>query len=181
VVRARHVEPGESVAPGQPLLGLYAPDAMRVEVQLPQSEAQAVRQAATVTVVLADGQRVVATKVTVFPAADPTSHALGVRMLLPVLQRPPQPGTTAQVLFPSATAALLRLPRSVIAQRGELSGVYVLDDGRLTLRQLRLGTRQGDQVEVLAGLAANEVIVTNPVAALQALQAQRGAVRAVND
>lgn len=181
VVRARHVEPGESVVPGQPLLALYAPSAMRIEVQLPQSEAAAVRGAAKASVILADGQRVQAAKVIVFPAADPASHAVAVRIELPQLQRPPLPGTTAQVLFPSATAPILRLPEEAIVQRGELSGVYVLADARLTLRQLRLGARDGAQVEVLAGLVGNEVIVTNPVAALQALRAQRAAAGTAND
>ncbi len=38
IVAARQVEPGETVSPGQPLLTLYAPGELRVEVQVPQSE-----------------------------------------------------------------------------------------------------------------------------------------------
>ena len=49
----------------------------------------------------------------------------------------------------------------------------MLADGRLTLRQLRLGAREGDHVEVIAGLKPGEVIATDPVAALQALVAAR--------
>ena len=58
-------------------------------------------------------------------------------------------------------------------QRGELTAVYVLDGEQLLLRQLRLGRRDGDAVTVLAGLKPGERVATDPVAAMQALQARR--------
>ena len=111
---------------------------------------------------------------TVFPSADTASHAVRVRVQLPPLDTPPQPGMTAKVAFPAVRgAALPRIPASALVQRGEVNAVYVLADGRLTLRQLRLGAREGDHVEVIAGLKPGEVIATDPVAALQALVAAR--------
>ena len=71
--------------------------------------------------------------------------------------------------------ATLRIPRGAVAQRGELSGVYVLADGRLSLRQLRLGATVGEEVEVLAGITPGEVVASDPVAALAALSAARKA------
>ena len=44
----------------------------------------------------------------------------------------------------------------------------------VTLRQLRVGERVGDEVEVIAGLHAGERIAVDPVAAMQALAAARG-------
>ncbi len=60
-------------------------------------------------------------------------------------------------------------------QRGELSGVYVVRDGRLLLRQLRLGATQDGRVDVIAGLAPGEVIARDPLAATRAIAAQRQA------
>ena len=81
---------------------------------------------------------------------------------------------TAKVAFPAVRgAALPRIPASALVQRGEVNAVYVLADGRLTLRQLRLGAREGDHVEVIAGLQPGEVIATDPVAAVRALVAAR--------
>ena len=62
-----------------------------------------------------------------------------------------------------------------MVRRGELTGVYVVQDGRLLLRQLRLGAQIGDSVEVISGLKAGDVVARDPVAALQALAAQRKA------
>ena len=176
IVSARRVEPGESIALGQPLMSVYAPGALRIQVQVPQSDANAIRAANKAQVVLADGRPVGALEVTVFPSADPATHSVSVRVVLPALKNPPQPGATAKVVFEiPGGISVVQIPRSALMQRGEVSGVYVLDGNRLSLRQLRLGQRVGEQVEVLAGLKGGETIATDPVAALQALAAQREA------
>ncbi|MGV8931447.1 MAG: efflux RND transporter periplasmic adaptor subunit [Luteimonas sp.] len=183
IVSARLVEPGESVAPGQALLSVYAPGALRLEVQVPQSDAIAIRAVNRAEVVLADGRRIAAAAVSVFPAADPATHSVGVRVTLPDVAQAPHPGTTAKIVFPisaSDDARALHVPVSALVQRGEISGVYVRLDDHLVLRQLRLGQRTGDDVEVLAGIKAGETIATDPVAAVQALAAQRKA-RAEHD
>ena len=182
IVSARRVEPGESVISGQSLMSVYAPLALRIQVQVPESDAVAIRAANSAQVVLADGRSVAASAITVFPAADPATHSVAVRISLPELANAPLPGATAKVLFPiPGGGALLRIPASAIVQRGEVSGVYVLADSRLALRQLRMGWRIGDQVEVLSGLKSGEMIATDPVAALQALTAQRATVVAGNE
>lgn len=179
IVSARHVEPGESLSPGQPLVAVHAPGALRIEVQVPQSDADAIRALGAARVVLDDGRSMDAATVVVFPAADPSTHSVGVRVTLPDTTNPPRPGSTAKVQFPIPGAAgVVHVPQSVVVQRGEVSGAYVIEGNRLSLRQLRLGRRIGDQVEVLAGLKAGETLARDPVAALQALAAQRKAAEA---
>jgi RND family efflux transporter MFP subunit len=174
IVTARQVEPGETVAPGQPLLTLYAPGELRIEIQVPQSDADGIRAAAAARLVLADGRRIEASKVIVFPSADPVAHSTNVRVLLPALQSPPQPGQTVRVIFPGlGGSAGIWLPARAVVQRGELSGVYVIQDNSIVLRQLRLGRQVGGNVEVIAGLKAGERVATDPVAALQVIVQRR--------
>ena len=178
VVAARLVEPGESIGVGQPLMTIYAPDALRIEVSVPQSDAEAIRAYPAARVRLGDGRGIDPAGVTVFPAADAASHAVRIRLDLPALDPVPAPGTTAKVVFEAAAGpALPRIPESAIAVRGEISAAYVLVDGRLSLRQLRLGQRAGDSVEVIAGLAPGEAVAADPVAARQALAAARREAR----
>lgn len=182
IVSARRVEPGESIVPGQALMSVYAPGALRIEVQVPQTDADAIRAANRARVLLADGRSLDAAAVVVFPAADPATHSVGVRIQLPDLPDAPQPGVTAKVLFPiGGDQGGPMIPRAAVAQRGEVSGVYVLADNRLGLRQLRLGQTIGDRVEVLAGLKPGDVVATDPVAAVQALAAQRKAMGAAHE
>ena len=92
-----------------------------------------------------------------------------VRIQLPALDPAPLPGTTARVVFRAVKGtAHARIPASALVRRGEINGVYVLADGRLSLRQLRLGETLGDEVEVISGLKAGERIVTEGVGKLQA-------------
>jgi RND family efflux transporter MFP subunit len=183
IVAARRVEPGETVGPGQPLLTVYAPDALRIEVRVPQSAADAIRAKPQARVVFDDGRSVEAREVVVYPAADPTSHSVPVRVALPRIDdAAPAPGATAKVVFPIAGGdGGVRIPDVAIARRGELTAVYVVKDGRVLLRQVRLGARHGDAVDVLAGLAAGEVVARDPAEALRSLAAARVAQGGPND
>ena len=157
IVSARRVEPGESVAPGQPLMSVYAPGALRIEVQVPQSDAVAIRAANKARGCCSPtAVRVDAAEVTVFPAADPATHSVSVRVVLPEVENAPQPGVTAKVRFPDrrrrSVAAAFRSARSCSAAKSAAS-TWSQATG-LSLRQVRLGQRLGDQVEVLAGLTS---------------------------
>lgn len=186
VVARRDVEPGETVAPGQPLMSVYAPGELRIEVSVPQTRADAIRRDPRARVLLPDGREATPPGVIVFPAADALSHSVAVRVTLPLLTPPPAPGTTAKVVFDVETegqsaGTIVRIPASSIAQRGELSGVYVRQGDRLLLRQVRLGARSGDAVEVISGLRAGDVLSRDPVAALQAIVAQRSAAASAHE
>jgi RND family efflux transporter MFP subunit len=170
IVSTRDVEPGESVAPGQLLMTVFAPDALRIEVRVPQAEADLIRAQPLARVVFDDGRRIEVSDVVVFPAADAGTHTVPVRIQLPALYPPPLPGSTARVVFPGVKgAAHPRIPVSALVRRGEINGAYVLAEGRLGLRQLRLGETLGDEVEVISGLKAGERIATDPVRAAQVL------------
>ena len=174
------VEPGESVVfggnliAGQTLMTVFSPDALRIEVGVPQADAEKIRARPQAKIAFDDGRRIDAAQVTVFPSADAATHSVKVRVALPALDPVPLPGSTARVSFPAVRgAAYPRIPASAVVRRGEVSAVYVIAAGRPSLRQLRLGGQSGDTVEVIAGLQAGETIAADPVAALQALVAAR--------
>jgi hypothetical protein len=47
-------------------------------------------------------------------------------------------------------------------RRGELAGVFVVEDGVARLRWLRIGRESGGEVEVLAGLDGADAVVADP-------------------
>ena len=73
----------------------------------------------------------------------------------------------ARVHFVIGQAEKLTVPAVAVLRRGEVAAVYVqMPDGRLSLRQLRLGDLVGPgEIEVLAGLLAGDKVVTDPVKA----------------
>lgn len=178
IVTERHVEVGEAVNPGQPLISGLSLDKLRVNVQIPQSDMAAIREHAKAALVLADGKRIDAEQVIVFPYADATTHTFSVRLELPQAETGLQPGMTAKAAFVIGESERLMVPESALVRRSEVTAVYVVSDGRVSLRQIRLGHRFGNEVEVLAGLAAGDALAADPVAAgvyLSRLHAQESA------
>jgi len=166
-VTKRFVQVGEEVRPGEPLISGISLKALRVAVQIPQTAAGAVRKYSAADVILdqATGKRVTAAKITVFPFADPQTHSFSVRLELPEVDTGLYPGMTVKCAFEVGEAKKLLIPVSALVQRSEVSGVYVVKGDRVGLRQLRLGHRYGERVEVLAGLSGGEQIAADPIAA----------------
>ncbi|MBD8524868.1 efflux RND transporter periplasmic adaptor subunit [Pseudomarimonas arenosa] len=176
IVTARHVEVGETVRPGQPLISGLSLNQLRLNVQIPQSDVTAIRQHGKAALLLPQGRRVEASKVTVFPYADPSTHSFSVRVELPEAETGLTPGMTVKVAFALGTESRMLIPASALLQRSEVSAVYVVGEAAVKLRQLRLGHRFEDQVEVLSGLSEGERIALDPLAALQfAADRRRGA------
>jgi RND family efflux transporter MFP subunit len=168
VVLARHVEIGETVAPGKPLMTGFDPSELRVVANVPQDKIGAVRANRAATVEFpALGRRVQPAAVTVKPGADVRTHTTQVRLDLPPNQPDVYPGMFARAHFVVGRAEKLLVPASAVFRRSELTAVYVVDDrGAVRLRQVRAGERVGEgEMEILAGLAPGERVALDPVKA----------------
>jgi RND family efflux transporter MFP subunit len=173
IVTQRFVEVGETVRPGQALVSGLSLDRLRLQVRVPQSDVEAIRANGTASLLLADGRRVEADKVTVFPYADPSTHSFSVRVDLPEADTGLSPGMAAKVAFVVGEDERLLLPVSSLVKRSEVTAAYVFGETGLALRQLRLGHRIGDRTEVLSGLSAGDRVAVDPVAAGLWLEQQR--------
>lgn len=165
VVTARPVQVGEAVMPGQALLVVQAPGAMRVVVDVTQQMAEALRKAGKATVLLGNGRRLEAEQITVFPNADPVTQTVRVRADLPAkVNGDIFPGMAAKLVFSVGEADTLALPASALLQRGEITGVYIQDKtGHVAFRAVRTGRQLADgRIEILAGLGAGERVARDP-------------------
>ncbi|RMD78401.1 MAG: efflux RND transporter periplasmic adaptor subunit [Gammaproteobacteria bacterium] len=176
VVVARHVEVGETVRVGDPLMTGFSLERLRVRVELPQSFVAAVRRHRQARVILPGDppREVAASSLTIFPYADPAAHSFRVRVGLPPGLQGVWPGTFVKVAFRTGEERRLVVPARAVVRRSEVTAVYVVGpEGRVSLRQVRLGRRLGESVEVLAGLRAGERVALDPVRATAAAKAQR--------
>jgi RND family efflux transporter MFP subunit len=173
VVSARHVELGEMVLPGKPLMTGFDPVELRVTASMPQYQLDAVRKLASASVEFpALNKRVQASRMAILPAADSVTHTTQVRLDLPAGIAGLYPGMFARAHFAVGKAKKLLIPASAVAMRSEVAGAYVVaDSGEIRFRQLRLGEPAAEQmVEVLAGLTPGEKLALDPIAALAALK-----------
>ncbi|AVP97958.1 efflux transporter periplasmic adaptor subunit [Ahniella affigens] len=178
ILTERHVQVGETVRPGQPLVSGLSLAQLRVEVEVPQGDLSAIRDQKKAAILLDDGRRIDAKAVIVFPYADARTHSFKIRLELPEVETGLQPGMTVKTAFAIGQTDRLLIPVNALVQRSEVTAVYAIDaKQRVALRQVRLGHRFGDQAEVLAGLNEGEQIAADPLAALALLAGQKEATQ----
>ena len=167
VVVQRHVEPGEAVNPGQPIMTGYGLGQLRVKADVPQSLIGGLRKNRSARIVLIeDGRSIDVDEITIHPFADPQNHSFPVRLDLPELRDGLFPGMLVKVEIAIGNTERLLLPQQALVSRSEVNAVYVIDaDGRLSFRQVRPGNRYGDRIEILAGIDVNETVALDPVRA----------------
>ena len=168
VVAARHVEVGEMVMPGKPLMTGFDPEGMRVIVSVPQYKLPDIGNNPKVMVEVPSLNRwIKAASATVQPIADARTHSTQVRVYLPASEAGVYPGMFVRAHFVVGKANKLVVPASAVLRRSEVVGVYVVDEkGGVKLRQVRLGDTTADgAVEVLSGLNPGEQVALDPVKA----------------
>ncbi|MGI9246109.1 MAG: efflux RND transporter periplasmic adaptor subunit, partial [Steroidobacteraceae bacterium] len=91
---------------------------------------------------------------------DPASRAVMVRALVPNADGLLKPGMFMTVGLERGSAEVLVVPEeSLVPEQGEVY-VYVVADGKAAKRRVSTGQRSVGSVEVVAGLAAGESVVT---------------------
>ena len=177
VVTKRLVQVGETVSPGTPLMSGISLQYLRVTVDIPQSIVEQVRRIKKGAVYV-EGRRIEATKVMVFPEAAAPSSTFRARLELPENATDLYPGMFVKVGFVTGEVDRTLVPARSLVERSEVTAVYVVDaGGRTTMRQVRVGDRFDDRVEILSGLAAGERVALDPLAAMKELQAATLAAR----
>jgi len=170
IVTKRLVQIGETVAPGTPLMSGLSLQFLRVTVDVPQSIVEQVRRLRKAAVYV-NGRRIEATRVTVFPEASSPSNTFRARLELPENAADLYPGMFVKAGFVTGEAERLLVPTSAVVERSEVTAVYVLDPGgRTSMRQVRLGHRIDDRVEILSGLTRGERIALDPLSAAKLLR-----------
>lgn len=168
VVTARSADPGDLAAPGVPVVTVTGAGGLEVEADLPSSLQGSVAVGDTLPLLLSEGVvgRVRITRVV--PALEAGSRRFRVEARFLEGQGPEGliPGTYARLGIEGSSGSVRWIPADALIRRGQLRGVYVVEDGHLRLRWVRLGETRGEAVELLSGPAGPMRIVRDPAPAL---------------
>ncbi len=167
VIVERLAEQGDMARPGDPLLVLYAPKSLRLEVPVMENLAVHVKvgDKLRVRVDASDAQEFEGTVDEIVPQADFASRSFLVKLSLPPSDRLFE-GMFGRVYIPAGSRRHLCLKEGAVDTIGQLEFVEVVrEDGSLERRFIKTGRRgMGGRVEVLAGLEADEnVWVKHPL------------------
>ncbi|HEY7183035.1 MAG TPA: efflux RND transporter periplasmic adaptor subunit, partial [Blastocatellia bacterium] len=166
VVVAKHTEVGSTATPGTPLLTIEDGSRYRLEVAVEESQLGKIRmgQRARLRIDALDADDLEGGVSEITPAADPMSRSYTVKIDLPPRQSL-RSGLYGVARFASGQRRAILIPRKSVTQRGQLAGVFVVDDaGVARLRLIQTGKTYGENVEALSGLNGGERVVVDGVA-----------------
>ncbi len=166
VIMKKHVEVGDTVQPGQPLINFANLEYLQISVDVPSRLTPGLTDGMMLLAELdVSKQRVPVRVAQIYPMADAQRHTVKVKFDLP--QGVSAPGMYAKVLIPDFNAPSTELPvipTTAIRYKGSLPGVYVKGkDGKPELRLIRVGEALGQGfTSVLSGVKPGEQVLVNP-------------------
>jgi RND family efflux transporter MFP subunit len=160
------INAGSGASNGPQLFRVADVHEMRVFVQVPQEQSSGMRAGLTAEMTLPQypDKMFKATVSTTSEAINKTSRTLLVELHAKNDGNLLQPGTFAQVRFNLADSpGTLRIPTSALIFRENGAQLAILGPGdKVELRSIKLGRNLGVEFEVLAGLAASDVVINSP-------------------
>jgi len=159
-VTAKTAEVGAMASLGVPLMTIEQSDGYRLEVQVGASSIAAVTPGLAVAVTIDAIKAELTGKVSeIVPAADPQSRTFTIKIDLPPLATL-RSGLYGNARLIRGKKTVLLIPSVALIERGQLTGVYgVNDQGRVELRLVTAGKTYDGKIEILSGLSAGDRIV----------------------
>jgi RND family efflux transporter MFP subunit len=159
------VDTGSTVFPGSPLLVLDRSGPLLVRVALPDSLANRHQIGDRFQVEMPTLDKELPGNLSeLLPAADPESRTTMAWLSLPE-DMGLKSGMFARVLVSEGGGlTTLMIPSQAVVTRGQLTGIYVVENDILHYRLVQTGIVNGNQIEILSGLRAGEEIVVSDLA-----------------
>lgn len=157
----RYVDPAEQVSVNTPIYRLSDFDPLLCPIQVPERDLPRLRvgQAAWVSVEGAPDERFPARVLRISPIVEADTGTIKVTLELQPGEHL-RPGMFARVFVETETReGALVVPKAALSLESIGDTVYVASDGTASRREVELGFRQGDLVEIRRGIEDGEQII----------------------
>lgn len=165
-VEKRLVNLGELVKSQMPVMAIVRLDPLKVTAELPERMAPWISEGRPVELqVDAYRDRKFTGKVTrISPVVNTATRAFPFEAAVPNADAELKPGTFARVHVESARVDdVLTLPYAALQYRYGVNRVFVVKGDRLALRELQVGERLGDRIEIASGVKEGEQVAVTDV------------------
>ena len=166
IVEKRLVNLGELVKTQMPVMAVVRVDPLKVIAEIPEKMAPWIKEGQPVQLhVDAYPDRAFIGKVSrISPAVNTATRAFPFEALIPNHDATLKPGTFARVHIESGKVdSVLTLPYSAMQYRYGVNRVFLVEGDKLAVRELRVGDRLGDRIEILSGVKAGDRVVANDI------------------
>ncbi|MCL4865247.1 MAG: efflux RND transporter periplasmic adaptor subunit, partial [Gemmatimonadales bacterium] len=165
IVLAKDVLEGQRIMAGQRLYQIADLSEVWIEGEVFEQDIALVRMGmqAHVEIAARPGEHLMGRVSFIYPTVDAMNRTNRVRLTVPNPGLLLKPGMFATVFFDASVGSnLIVVPRAAVVVTGERNIVFVRDaEGMLQPREVVLGVRSADRVQVLSGLAEGETIVAS--------------------
>jgi RND family efflux transporter MFP subunit len=168
-VQKRLVNMGELVKTQMPVMAIVRLDPLKVTAEIPEKMAPWIHAGQAVDLkVDAYQDRTFTGKVSrISPAVNTATRAFPFEALVPNPEAVLKPGTFARVHIESGKVdSVLTVPYAALQYRYGVNRVFVVNGDTLAIRELSVGERVGDRIEVMSGVKAGERVVITDVDSL---------------
>jgi HlyD family secretion protein len=165
-VQKRLVNLGELVKTQMPVMAIVRLDPLKVTAEIPEKMAPWISagQSVDVRVDAYQGRAFTGKVSRISPAVNPSTRAFPFEALVPNAGAALKPGTFARVHIESGQIdTVLTLPYAALQYRYGVNRVFVVEGSMLSMRELSVGERVGDRIEVTAGVKAGERVAVTDV------------------
>jgi multidrug efflux pump subunit AcrA (membrane-fusion protein) len=166
IVEKRLVNLGELVKIQMPVMAVVRVDPLKVIAEIPEKMAPWIStgQAVELYVDAYQGRTFVGKMSRISPAVNTATRAVPFEALVPNRESLLKPGTFARVHIESDKVdTVLTLPYSVLQYRYGVNRVFVIAGDKLAARELKVGDRLGERIEITGGVKVDEVVAATDV------------------
>jgi multidrug efflux pump subunit AcrA (membrane-fusion protein) len=165
-VEKRLVNLGELVKTQMPVMAIVRLDPLKVTAEIPEKMAPWIKEAQPVELrVDAYQDKAFSGKVSrISPGVNTSTRAFPFEALVPNTETLLKPGTFARVHIESGKVDdILTVPYAAIQYRYGVNRVFVVTGDKLAMRELHVGQRVGDRIEVVSGVKPGEQVAITDV------------------
>ena len=157
---------GELVKMQMPVMAIVRVDPLKVIAEIPEKMAPWIHNGQRVQL-LVDAypdQTFIGKVSRISPAVNTATRAFPFEALVPNRDARLKPGTFARVHIESNKVDnVLTLPYATMQYRYGVNRVFVVEGDKLAMRELKVGDRLGDRIEIISGVKAGEQVAATDV------------------
>ena len=160
-VQGKDVSTGQYVRVQSPVMTIVRTDYVKATVQIPEKMAPWVRvgQKVDITVDAYPGRKFSGTVRRINPVVDTETRSFATQARVENPDGILKPGFFFRASIPSdQMESLLTIPQKALVYAYGVYSVYVLQSGQVQQREVKIGDRVGDQVEVVGGLTEGDQV-----------------------
>ena len=163
IVGIRRADMGEVVAPGQLILSLYNLEKLNAQVQVAENDISDVKigQSAKIIIDALNGEELEGTVTKISGAPDSSTRLFDVHIGFKTIRDNVKPGLFLRgKILVGTKDNIIVLPTQVLSKEGSQYSVFVVENNKAIKKQVRLGDRAEDKVEIISGIEIGNKVIT---------------------